>query len=118
MMNKIQIIKCKCGEILAAAYLEKHKNDTEWLECVINYKQKGYDVEFTENPVTISSCKCERNLHLKYIEDKFTDKNFINDACMSFNHSYGLMNELQRNELRSYCNAWMEAILKSFKYKG
>lgn len=46
----------------------------------------------------------------KKLKDLFTDENFIENVCLSYRHDFGLMTDLQREQLIFECKEWMRAI--------
>jgi hypothetical protein len=66
-MSKAQIIKCKCGSIVAACSVPLCYEDKDWLKDLPKFSKKGYSIDVIEvdNSWTIERCKCkdkEQNL--------------------------------------------------------
>jgi hypothetical protein len=57
----VQIIKCKCGNIIAAAAEPHCYADAEWQKDMRKYVKKGYTVEMMENGSgwKFESCVCK-----------------------------------------------------------
>ena len=52
----------------------------------------------------------------KKLKDLFTDENFIENVCLSYRHDFGLMTDLQREQLIFECKEWMRAIENNYQY--
>ena len=47
------------------------------------------------------------------LEKLFSDESFIGNVCLSYRHSFGLMNEEDKEKLKFQCKEWMRSILNN-----
>ena len=47
---------------------------------------------------------------------RFNSDTFINNVCLSYDHSFGLMTEDEQKRLRFECKEWMRAISNNWGY--
>ena len=60
-MGKTQIIRCKCGSIVAAAKVPFCYTDSDWQRSVRNLVNKGCEVDYatSEEKWELSRCRCK-----------------------------------------------------------
>lgn len=59
-MDKIQIIKCKCGEVFAACQEPECWTEKDWQKDIRKYVGEGCSVETVDRGTwSFGSCKCE-----------------------------------------------------------
>lgn len=47
---------------------------------------------------------------------RFNSDIFINNVCLSYDHSFGLMTEEEQKKIRFECKEWMRAISNNWEY--
>lgn len=50
------------------------------------------------------------------VMNRFSDTKFIDNVCLSYNHSFGLMSEEDKQKVRFECKEWMRAIKNNEPY--
>ena len=50
------------------------------------------------------------------IQNRFDSDVFIDNVCLSYDHSFGLMNEKDKSYLRFQCKEWMRAIRNNWDH--
>lgn len=59
-MNKVQVIKCKCGSIIAGCMEPDCYEDSDWQRDMRKYVRKGYTVGVVECAnIKLERCKCK-----------------------------------------------------------
>jgi len=62
-MSKAQIVRCKCGSIVAACTVPLCYEDKDWLKELPKFSKKGYSIDIidVDSSWTIEKCKCKSN---------------------------------------------------------
>jgi len=56
----VQVIRCKCGSIIAGCVDPYCYQDAEWMKKIRSYVKKGATIEMMEKP-SLEHCKCNYN---------------------------------------------------------
>jgi hypothetical protein len=58
-MEKVQVIKCKCGSVIAACLEPECYQEVEWMRELRRYSKEGYDIEMiNKEDFKFGKCKC------------------------------------------------------------
>lgn len=62
-MKQAQIIKCKCGSIVAAYCAPECYKDAEWQREIRKYARRGYDIQLIDcdKSWTLNKCRCSEH---------------------------------------------------------
>jgi hypothetical protein len=58
----------------------------------------------------------EKQLRLYSVSNRFSDDKFVENVCLSYDHSYGLMNKEEQKKVVFDCKEWMRAIKNNEPY--
>ena len=56
------------------------------------------------------------NLGLFSVSNRFSDKKFIDNVCLSYRHDFGLLSKDKQKKVRFECKEWMRAIKNNEPY--
>ena len=58
-MEKVQVIKCKCGSVIAVCLEPECYEDADWMIELSRYLEEGYDIEMVDKKYfKFGKCKC------------------------------------------------------------
>ena len=49
-------------------------------------------------------------------EKRFMSQDFISNVCLSYNHSFGLMTQQEKEKIMFECKEWMRSIINNWDY--
>ncbi len=121
-MEQLQKVGCAKSERLESDLSASNAHRTRLIEAIRKWiKAWRKDQQEIRRIKSELSKANERVKELEERLNKFdtmrTDTTFINNVCLSYNHSFGLMGEHDKHIIQFECAEWMRAILNNIEYK-
>jgi hypothetical protein len=61
-VKRAQVVKCRCGNIIAACIEPECYQDAQWMRDVRNYAKKGYAIDVLDcKSFKFNKCTCKPN---------------------------------------------------------